>query len=413
MIQSLGIESEFTRGVPLPLPPIPELPDNDPVEALKMLRNYVRLILDYISPLKIGLGLLVCAAIGSGAVYYFANLDSLISWSAEFVPMAFAVVGIIFSVKRLREEHHFAVIALLLIVGVLGTVVLHLSRTHSEAEHAKEIAGLRERMDSVGDQNTQLLKAFLTKPILTSQEAEMGRRQNIQKALRSEYVLSHENISPGLLAGTELPPADWMNKRLHELGEQWTVTPPKSLSGAPVQPAEGHVVVAVAIGDDNAIVIPMKFDQTKIGTNIPQFDCIAPFICYTEDQLKATIVNLDFRGKKYRRLFFAVANPSNALISKSTVKINLSPLDENGKVKGISLYRLNQSQDGQQHIGVEYNQNETADIVPYSRTNSPIDFVIDLEADEDCKETFVMVFAISASNLTLHVITVPIHIVRH
>jgi len=186
----------------------------------------MRLILDYFSPLKIGLGLFALAAIVSALIYYFANLDSLILWSAEFVPMAFAVVGIIFSVKKLREEHHFAVIALLLIVGTLGTVVLHLSRTHTEAAHAKQIAGLRERMDSWQTQNGQLLNAFLSKPPQSSQEAEMERRHNIQKALLGEYILSHSNVSQGMLAGTELPPADWMNKRLGELGEKWTVSSP-------------------------------------------------------------------------------------------------------------------------------------------------------------------------------------------
>ncbi len=209
----------------MPFPSPPNFPDDDPVEALRMLRNYVRLLLDYFSPLNIGIGLLALAAVGSVLVYYFANVESVISWGAEFVPMAFAVVGIVFSVKKLREEHHFAVIALLIIVGVFGTVVLHLSRTHAETKHSTELGELRNRMDTVRDQNGQLLTAFLSKPPLSSQEAELERRRNIEKLLRGEYILSHDNISPGLLAGTEFPPTEWMNRRLQELGEKWNVLP--------------------------------------------------------------------------------------------------------------------------------------------------------------------------------------------
>jgi hypothetical protein len=199
----------------------------------------VRLLLDYFSPLTIGAGLFAFAVIGSAAIYYFANLESLVSWSAEFVPMAFVVVGIVLSVKKLREEHHFAAISLLVIVGVLGTIVLHLSRTHTEAVHAKEIGELRTRMDTVRDQNGQLLQAFLAKPVLSSQQAEMERRQNIQKVLRGEYILSHENVSPGLLAGTEFPPAEWMNKRLQDLGEKWKMADkPTPRAQPPIQIAQ-------------------------------------------------------------------------------------------------------------------------------------------------------------------------------
>jgi hypothetical protein len=176
----------------VPFPPFPELPENDPIAALREVRNYLRLILDYLSPVKIGLLLFGIAAVGATALYCFASAESVISWSAEFVPMAFAIVGIIFSVKTLREEHHFAVIALLVIVGVLGTVALHLSRTHAEAAHNKQISGLRDRIDSYQTQSSQLVSALVAKPSLTSQEAEMERRQNIQKALRGQYILSHD-----------------------------------------------------------------------------------------------------------------------------------------------------------------------------------------------------------------------------
>lgn len=36
--------------------------------------------------------------------------------------------------------------------------------------------------------------------------------------LRQEYVLTHDDLSPGLLAGTELPPRQWLRHRAEELG---------------------------------------------------------------------------------------------------------------------------------------------------------------------------------------------------
>lgn len=56
-----------------------------------------------------------------------------------------------------------------------------------------------------------------------SRNAEGDRRRNVLRAISQEYILSHDHISPGLLAGTEWPPLDWMNRRLGELGEEWSV----------------------------------------------------------------------------------------------------------------------------------------------------------------------------------------------
>lgn len=62
----------------------------------------------------------------------------------------------------------------------------------------------------------------------SSQNTELDRRRNLLNALSREYILSHDNISPGLMAGTEWPPLDWINKRLSDLGEAWIVLPGKN-----------------------------------------------------------------------------------------------------------------------------------------------------------------------------------------
>jgi hypothetical protein len=174
------------------------------------------------------------------------------------VPLLFAVVGIVVSVKKFREEHQAAVIAIIVIVGILGTVVLHLSRIHDQNTHVKEISGLRERMDSWQKQNTELLTSLLKPAAPNAQAAEVDRRQNIEKALRGEYVLSHDNVSPDVLEGTGFPPADWMNRRLRELGENWTFTTPKTTTDTS-HPSRSYLVF------DG----PISFGERKDGQGRP------------------------------------------------------------------------------------------------------------------------------------------------
>jgi hypothetical protein len=54
-------------------------------------------------------------------------------------------------------------------------------------------------------------------------EPESTRRNVLLQNLRQEYILSHDGLSPALLAGTEPVPADWMNKRLEQMGQSWRV----------------------------------------------------------------------------------------------------------------------------------------------------------------------------------------------
>ena len=56
---------------------------------------------------------------------------------------------------------------------------------------------------------------------------EASRRRNVLMLLRNEYILSHDRLSPALLVGTEQAPSDWVNGRLKELGEKWTVAAPE------------------------------------------------------------------------------------------------------------------------------------------------------------------------------------------
>lgn len=63
---------------------------------------------------------------------------------------------------------------------------------------------------------------------VSSESAERERRNQLLRTLGNEYILSHDKLSPGLMAGTEWPPLDWINKRLVNLGEPWSVTSGKN-----------------------------------------------------------------------------------------------------------------------------------------------------------------------------------------
>ena len=51
------------------------------------------------------------------------------------------------------------------------------------------------------------------------------RRNEIASALRKKYILSHDDVSAGIISGTEWPPLDWMNTELSSMGETWKASP--------------------------------------------------------------------------------------------------------------------------------------------------------------------------------------------
>lgn len=117
----------------MPVPSFPQLPDDDPIASLRLVRDYLRDLEAYFSPIKIAISLVALTMVACAVAYWALGFDSTLSWASDFVPLLFAVVGIVVSVKKLRDEHQAAVISFIVIVGVLGTVV--------EIEPASVISG--------------------------------------------------------------------------------------------------------------------------------------------------------------------------------------------------------------------------------------------------------------------------------
>jgi hypothetical protein len=118
----------------MPLPPLPEFHDDEPIESLKASVDYVIAVLQYLAPMELFMGLLGVAVFPFIIAWMFIGLDSAISWASDSVPLALAVIGIIFTIKKLRDKHEFVIIVVVLMFGICGMVVLHVSRVRADAK---------------------------------------------------------------------------------------------------------------------------------------------------------------------------------------------------------------------------------------------------------------------------------------
>jgi type II secretory pathway pseudopilin PulG len=68
------------------------------------------------------------------------------------------------------------------------------------------------------------------------QQERTRRRAEVTLALRQEYILSHDGLSPGIIAGTEPIPAEWLDARLAQLDRDLgTVRELPAVSGVVVE----------------------------------------------------------------------------------------------------------------------------------------------------------------------------------
>jgi len=57
---------------------------------------------------------------------------------------------------------------------------------------------------------------------IVTEGTEKQRRRAILGMLRQKYMLSHDGLSPGLIAGLEPLPKEWVERELKAMGEAWT-----------------------------------------------------------------------------------------------------------------------------------------------------------------------------------------------
>ncbi len=138
------------------------------------------------------------------------------------VPMGLAIFGAIYAAEAMPSPKAKRMARTLFIAsGLVGVLMICYIETKSESEHRAEVGDVKKQMATLGDQETLILKHLVTTPDAGTRE--ISRRQDILTLLRHQWILSHKNVSSGLLAGTELPPSSWINERLKQLGEKWSV----------------------------------------------------------------------------------------------------------------------------------------------------------------------------------------------
>jgi hypothetical protein len=168
--------------------------------------------------------------------------DTALSLLFDILSIGLVVIGIIISYHSPKSRAAKIIVTVSLLVLGMGAFAaqwtLHIQ---NEKAHANEIAEWKTRFDAQSvkfDAQSKKLDAvqrnterFLNRATKHSEQSdlstpgqkEIGRRQQILAALRNEYVLSHDNVSPAVMSGIQSPPADWVNQRLKALGEKWTI----------------------------------------------------------------------------------------------------------------------------------------------------------------------------------------------
>lgn len=130
--------------------------------------------------------------------------------------------------KRTRIAIAAAIFALMFLALAVNAIN-RAAQDHKEEDQGKVMSDLRDKIIGVQQQNSQLSNYLLASK---GQISEADRRKGIETVLRNEYILSHDPIDPEIVAGNKMPPADWMNYKLKDMGEDWQFVKQASVSSA-------------------------------------------------------------------------------------------------------------------------------------------------------------------------------------
>jgi hypothetical protein len=202
----------------------------------------------------------ICLAV---PIWRHFGTDKSLPVLADATPILLAIVGVVMSYIQPKKESHGVTTGILILAGFIGTMILSMNRISSDASHKQEVKDLGEKVDRVGAQNARSLELFIAAKN-TGTLSEADRKKGIENALRNEYILKTNPIDPQILAGNALPPDDWMNNRLKEMGETWKVAGKPGTAKPPSSPLisiSGIVTQLPAKAGDDAVA------EVKIAVN--------------------------------------------------------------------------------------------------------------------------------------------------
>jgi len=248
------------------------------------------------------IAVLACCA---GMLWRHFGTDASLPVLADMTPILLAIVGIIMSYIPPKKETHIVTSFVLIIVGLAGSAVLTVARLKTETAHRNEMGGLYKKIDAVGDQNSKLSDYLLAAK--NTGMSETDRRKGILTTLRNQWILSHDPVDPDILAGTKMPPQDWIKKRLIEMGETWSVaeetpqtTAPRSYIVLDGNPKFTGPNAAGAEGSDFIAGSPIMF-------NI-HFKNSGPNALEYEDQAMAAYLKDDYKPETQEALLAEFTN---------------------------------------------------------------------------------------------------------
>lgn len=225
---------------------------------------------------------------------------------------------------------------------------------------------------------------------------EVTRRTALLEHLRQEYILSHDNISPALMAGTEQPPSEWINKRLNEMGEKWRVGEPHLRpASTPTPTPAAKVGIGIGVGDDKTVTA--RYFAVKQPWELQALVCPG-MRCYLEGKISKPI-DLNIGQKGWARVIYSVYNISDLLIPHPTVMISSS--------YDVNIAEANQQPDGH---SVAFSRT-TEDLVPYAKSSVGYSWAVDVMPDKET-QVFAMTFSIFSANLTVHRMTTVFRVAR-
>ena len=183
----------------------------------------LRILARYISRVWIFIALFIPAILVVSIVWRHFGNETCLPILADTTPILLAIVGIVMSYLPPKKETHWVMTIVLFLAGGVGTVIISINRSAGDTAHRSEVKALNEKIGTVQNQNTAILTTLTNGSLAGQRISEAERRQNVEKVLRNEYILSHDPIDPNIVAGTKMPPESWINERLRQLGEKWTV----------------------------------------------------------------------------------------------------------------------------------------------------------------------------------------------
>ncbi|HVC91419.1 MAG TPA: hypothetical protein VND66_12440 [Acidobacteriaceae bacterium] len=145
------------------------------------------------------------------------------SWLVIIAGLGYLMPGVIQKLGS-RKAVRIWIMVVFIAFGIFSIIVNAVNREDQDYKQADQ----GNRLDSVQKSNTQILGLLISSKGKTS---EADRRKSIEQSLTNEYILSNDPIDPEILAGNKMPPQEWMNGRLHQLGETWRVAP--AIGGGP------------------------------------------------------------------------------------------------------------------------------------------------------------------------------------